>query len=380
MAADAIGRAGARQPPHDDSRDMPQGYCMTSTAGTISNLDLPQVAPIDRAADAALRARIDGKAKPPGSLGRIEALALQLGLIRQPQPLCADSCTLLVFAGDHGLTEEGVSRYPSAVTVAMVKTFLAGRASANAFAAATGATLCVIDAGVAADLPPHPALIAAKIRRGTANAAREPAMAPDEAKAALARGSAIAVDAIVAGADVIAIGEMGIGNTASAALLAHRLAPAPLNDCIGIGAGQDDAGMARKRAALQRAAARTDVTAPLDVLGEFGGLEIAMMAGAVIGAASRRRPVIVDGFISSAAALVAVRLCPAARDYCIFAHRSAERGHGIVLDALAATPLLDLDLRLGEGTGALLACPLLRAAARLVTDVASLDDVLAGTI
>ena len=138
--------------------------------------------------------------------------------------------------------------------------------------------------------------------------------------------------------------------------------------------------MARKRAALQRAAARTDVTAPLDVLGEFGGLEIAMMAGAVIGAASRRRPVIVDGFISSVAALVAVRLCPAARDYCIFAHRSAERGHGIVLDALAATPLLDLDLRLGEGTGALLACPLLRAAARLVTDVACLDDVLAGTI
>jgi nicotinate-nucleotide--dimethylbenzimidazole phosphoribosyltransferase len=327
-----------------------------------------------------LRARIDGKAKPPGSLGRIEDLALQLALIRYPHVPRADNCPLLVFAGDHGLTDEGVSQYPSAVTVAMVKTFLAGRASANAFAAATGATIRVIDAGVAAELPPHPMLVAAKIRPGTANAAREPAMTLDEARAALARGSDLAIDAIAAGADVVAIGEMGIGNTASAALLAHRLAPAPLDDCIGVGAGQDDGGMARKRAALQRAAARTGVTAPFEVLAEFGGLEIAMMAGAVIGAASQRRPVIVDGFISTVAALIAIRLCPAARDCCIFAHRSAERGHGLVLDALGAAPLLDLGMRLGEGTGALLAFPLVRAAARLLTDVASLDDVLAGAV
>jgi nicotinate-nucleotide--dimethylbenzimidazole phosphoribosyltransferase len=173
---------------------------------------------------------------------------------------------------------------------------------------------------------------------------------------------------------------MGIGNTASAALLAHRLAPAPLDDCIGVGAGQSDEGLARKRAVLAQAAARSDATAPLDVLAEFGGFEIAMMAGAVIGAAASHRPVIVDGFISSAAALVAMRLCPAARDYCVFAHRSAERGHGLVLDAMQAAPLLDLGLRLGEGTGALLALPLLRAAARLLTDVASLDDVLSGAI
>jgi nicotinate-nucleotide--dimethylbenzimidazole phosphoribosyltransferase len=287
---------------------------------------------------------------------------------------------LLVFAGDHGLTHEGVSQYPSAVTVAMVKTFLAGRASANAFAVAAGAQIRVVDAGVAADLPRHPNLVAAKIRPGTANAAREPAMSRDEAVAALARGSELTIAEIDAGADVIAIGEMGIGNTASAALLAHRLAPAPLDDCIGVGAGQSNEGLARKRAALVRAAARSNATAPLDVLAEFGGFEIAMMAGAVIGAASQRRPVIVDGFISSAAALVAIRLCPAARDYCVFAHRSAERGHGIVLDAMQAKPLLDLGLRLGEGTGALLALPLLRAAARLLTDVASLDDVLSGAI
>jgi nicotinate-nucleotide--dimethylbenzimidazole phosphoribosyltransferase len=340
----------------------------------------PAVAPVDRADEAALRAQIDGKAKPPGSLGRIEGLAIQLGLMHRPEVPRAETCTLMVFAGDHGLTQEGVSQYPAEVTVAMVRTFLAGRASANAFAAATGARLRVVDAGVAADLPPHPNLVDAKIRRGTANAAREPAMSRAEAIAALTRGCELAIAEIGEGAEVIAVGEMGIGNTASAALVAHRLCPAPLEACTGAGAGQDDDGMARKRAALARAAGRSVAQAPLDVLAEFGGLEIAMMAGAVIGAAARRRPVIVDGFIASAAALVAVRLCPAARDYCVFAHRSAERGHGLVLEAMQAEPLLDLNLRLGEGTGALLAWPLLRAAARLVTDVASLEDVLSGAI
>ena len=353
---------------------------MTSSALSVPQWLHPPVIPLDRSHEAALRGRIDGKAKPPGSLGRIEDLAVQLGLIWQPSEPRAENSVLLVFAGDHGLTQEGVSQYPSAVTVAMVKTFLAGRASANAFAAAAGAQSRVVDAGVAAELPPHPNLVAAKIRLDTANAAREPAMSHDEAIAALTRGCELTIAEIEAGADVIAIGEMGIGNTASAALLAHRLAPAPLDDCIGVGAGQSNEGLARKRVALVRAAARSNATAPLDVLAEFGGFEIAMMAGAVIGAASQRRPVIVDGFISSAAALVAIRLCPAARDYCVFAHRSAERGHGIVLDAMQAKPLLDLGLRLGEGTGALLALPLLRAAARLLTDVASLDDVLSGAI
>jgi len=340
----------------------------------------PPVAPLDRSHEAALRARIDGKAKPPGSLGRIEDLAVQLGMIWQPSEPRAENGVLMVFAGDHGLTQEGVSQYPSDVTVAMVKTFLAGRASANAFSAATGAQIRVIDAGVAADLPAHPNLTAAKIRPGTANAAREPAMTHDEAIAALTRGCELAIAEIEAGADVLAIGEMGIGNTASAALIAHRLAPAPLDECIGVGAGQSNEGLARKRDALVRASARSGASTPLDVLAEFGGLEIAMMAGAVIGGASQRRPMIVDGFISSAAALAAIRLCPAARDFCIFAHRSAERGHGIVLDAMGATPLLDLGMRLGEGTGALLALPLLRASARLLTDVASLDDVLSGAI
>jgi nicotinate-nucleotide--dimethylbenzimidazole phosphoribosyltransferase len=336
----------------------------------------PRIQPVDRALEPALRARVDGKAKPPGSLGRIEDLAVQLGLIRNSLAPKVERVVLLVFAGDHGLTEEGVSRYPASVTAAMVATFLAGRASVNAFAAAAGVEVRVVDAGVAADLPAHPDLIAAKIRAGTRNATREPALTRMEVDTALARGAELAASAIMAGADAIAIGEMGIGNTASAALIMHRLAPAALDECVGAGAGQDEAGMARKRAALARAASRSAATHPHEVLSEFGGCEIVMMAGAVLGAAAQRRPILVDGFIASAAALAAIRLEGAARDYCVFAHRSAERGHARLLEAVDAQPLLALDMRLGEGTGAVLAAPLLRAAARLLSDVADLSEVV----
>ncbi len=329
---------------------------------------------------ARLRAVIAAKATPAGALGRIEDLAIQLGAIWHPEAPRASRAALIVFAGDHGLVAEGVSRYPAEVTAAMVRTFLAGRASANAFAAAVGADMLVVDAGVAADIAPHAALIDAKIARGTRNAAKEPAMTQRQAQRCLAAGAAIAGERLGAGADMLALGEMGIGNTASSALIVHRLAPAPLDLCIGEGAGQDEQGMTRKRAVLRRAAARSAATEPLAVLAEFGGFEIGMMAGAVLEAAARRRPVIVDGFIATAAALIAIRLQPFARDYCVFAHRSAERGHALALQALDAAPLLDLGLRLGEGTGALLAVPLLRAAARLLTDVASLDEVLAGRL
>lgn len=340
-------------------------------------MTLPAVPWLDRTDEAALRALIDGKAKPPGALGRIEDLAVQLALIAgRPDPT-ADRAELLVFGADHGLTEAGVSAYPSSVTAAMVRTLLAGGACANAFARAVGAALTVVDAGVDADLEPHPGLIDAKVRRGTRNAVTGPAMTPDELDQALANGAAIAAD-VATRADVLLLGEIGIGNSASAALLLHRLGPAPLADCVGLGAGHDAAGLARKRAALDLAAARTDADAPLEVLAEFGGLEIAMMAGAAIGAAAARRPVVIDGFIGGAAALAAIRLRPAVRDYCVFSHRSAETGHALMLEAMDARPLLDLDLRLGEGTGALLAVPLLRAACGLLSGVASLDDVLAG--
>ena len=336
------------------------------------------IAPVDAALEPLLRAQLDGKAKPPGSLGRIEDLAVRIGLIQNRLDPRIARTDLYVFAGDHGLTHEGVSAYPSSVTAAMVGLYLSGRSSVSAFAKATDVRVHVVDAGVDADLPAHLDLIAAKIRRGTRNAAREAAMTQDEAQAALAKGFEIARAAATDGADVIALGEMGIGNTSSAALIMHRLAPAPLDDCVGQGTGHGAEGMARKRAGIALAAQRSDATEPLAVLTQFGGYEIAMMAGAVLGAASMRRVALIDGFISTAAALVAVRLVPAALDYCVFAHGSAERGHALMLQALGARPRLDLDLRLGEGTGTALAAPLLAAAANLLTDVADLAEVLAG--
>ena len=350
---------------------------MTQTAPMFSP---PAIAPLDPELTARLRAKVDGLAKPPGSLGRLEDLAVRIGAIQGRVDPRIGGVRAYVFAGDHGLNAEGVSAYPSAVTAAMVATFLAGKASVNALAGACDVELWVVDAGVDADLPAHPALIDAKVRRGSRNAAAEPALTAGEVAEALARGAGLAATAAQDGIDALIPGEMGIGNTASAALILHRLAPAPLEACIGRGAGHDAAGLARKTAVLRRAAARADATAPLEVLAEFGGLEIAMMAGLVLGAAAHRRLVLVDGFISSVAALAAIRLVPAARDYCVFAHASAERGHAVLTQALEAQPLLDLGLRLGEGSGAVLAAPIARAAAALLREVASLDDVLAGRL
>jgi len=349
---------------------------MTTAQARLSEWTAPALPSLDPALRRALRQAVDGKAKPPGSLGRLEALAVQIGLIQGRMDPRIGAATVLVFAADHGLNAEGVSAYPSAVTAAMVGMFLSGRATVSAFAAATDVQVKVVDAGVDGDLAPSDALVDAKIGRGTANAAREPAMTRKACAAALDRGFAIAQAAAREGADAIALGEMGIGNTASASLLLHRLGPAPLDACMGAGAGHDAEGLARKAGVLKRAAARTDASAPLEVLRQFGGYEIAMMAGAALGAAALRRPVVVDGFIATAAALVAIRLQPALRDYCIFAHCSAERGHRLMLEILGAEPLLDLNLRLGEGTGAVLAMPLLRAAARVLTDMADLAEVM----
>jgi len=338
--------------------------------------DLLTVPALDGALQGALKQALDGKAKPPGALGRVEELAVRLGLIQGQLRPSAARPVLLVFAGDHGLTGSGVAAFPSGVTVAMVDTLLAGKASANAFARVTGVEVRVIDAGVAADLSDRQGLVHAKIAPGTKDASLEPAMTSAQAEAALSAGARVAADAIADGADLIALGEMGIGNSAAAALLMHRLAPAPLDDCVGQGAGHSLEGMARKRAVLARAAARSDAKEPLEVLTQFGGFEIAMMAGALLGAARARVPVMVDGFIGSAAALLAVRLAPNARDYCLFAHASAEAGHRLMLEALDAQPLMHLDMRLGEGTGALLAVPLVRAACVLLAEVAELADVL----
>jgi nicotinate-nucleotide--dimethylbenzimidazole phosphoribosyltransferase len=344
------------------------------------SFSVPFIAPLDPELGARLKALVDGKAKPPGALGRLETLAVQIGQVQGRIDPRVERVRAYVFAGDHGLNAEGVSAYPSAVTAAMVATFLAGKASVNALGRACGVEVKVVDAGVDAELPAHPELLDRKVRRGTRNAAVEPALTVEELTAALRAGVLLARLAAAEGVDALVLGEMGIGNSASAALLMHRLAPAPLDDCIGAGAGHDAEGLARKAAVLARAAARSDAAEAFEVLRQFGGLEIAMMAGAVLGAAAERRVVVVDGFISSAAALAAIRLEPAARDYCVFAHASAERGHARLLDAIGAEPLLQLGMRLGEGSGGVLAAPILRAAARMASEVASLDDVLSGRL
>ena len=340
----------------------------------------PFIPPLDRELGGRVQARLDGLAKPPGSLGRLEALAVRLALIQGREEPSVRRVAAYVFAGDHGLNAEGVSAYPSAVTAAMVATFLAGRASVSALARACDVEVRVVDAGVDAELAPHPLLIDAKVRRATRNAAVEPAMTAAETQAALERGAALAQAAIGGGVDALILGEMGIGNTASAALLMHRLLPAPLDACVGAGAGHTPEGLAHKLAVVTGAASRSPAADPFEVLCEWGGLEIAMMAGAALGAASARGVVVVDGFISTAAALVAERLAPDVRGYLVHAHRGAERGHAGLLAGVGAEPLLDLGLRLGEGSGGVLAAPLLRAAARLVTETASLDDVLAGRL
>jgi nicotinate-nucleotide--dimethylbenzimidazole phosphoribosyltransferase len=337
----------------------------------------PTLPALDSKLAARLRARIDGKAKPLGSLGRVEDLAVQIGMIQNTEAPRVELMEAYVFAGDHGLNAEGVSAYPSAVTAAMVATFLAGRASVNALSDACGVEVIVVDAGVDAIFPAHLRLIDAKVRRGSRNAAVEPALTPSEVETALTRGGEIAT---ASRAEVLVLGEMGIGNSASAALIMHRLAPAPLEDCVGAGAGHDAAGLERKRAVLERAAARTSAREPLEVLAEFGGLEIAMMAGAFLGGADAGKVMVADGFISSAAALAACRLAPGLTERLVFAHVSAERGHRGLMEAIGVRPLFDLGMRLGEGSGGVLIAPVLRAAARLMSETASLEDVLAGRV
>lgn len=322
--------------------------------------------------EAPLRAKIDGKTKPQGALGRIEALAAQAARVQGTLAPRMATCQLTIFAADHGLALEGVSAFPQAVTRQMVLNFLGGGAAANVFARGVGASLRVVDAGVAGGALAAPDLLDRRMGEGTASALRGPAMTPEVCAAAVAAGRLLGADGDW---DAVAFGEMGIGNTASAALVAHKLTGLPLDLLVGRGTGLDDDGLARKRDILGQVAALTPARLdPMAALAAVGGFEIAMMAGAMLGAAGARRVVLVDGFIAGAAALAAVGLEPQAAGALVFAHRSAERGHGAVLEALGAAPLLDLGLRLGEGTGALLAWPLVRAAAAMLNEMASFES------
>ena len=333
-----------------------------------------QIAHPDTGLTAALQHKIDLKTKPQGALGMLERLALQIGLIQQSLSPALGNPQMLVFAGDHGAAKAGVSAYPQDVTWQMVENFLAGGAAINVFAKHNGLGLRVIDAGVAHDFGARDGLVDAKVGPGTRNYIEEPAMSAHECAAALVKGAEIARKLADEGCNVLGFGEMGIGNTASASLITHTLTGALLEDCVGRGTGLDDAGLARKRDLLAQAVARAALPAdadPMNVLAEFGGFEIVMMAGAMLGAAERGMTLLIDGFIVTSALLVASRIAPAIRDYCVFCHRSAEPGHLAQLAELHADPLIDLGLRLGEGTGAALAWPLVSAAVAFLNEMAS---------
>jgi nicotinate-nucleotide--dimethylbenzimidazole phosphoribosyltransferase len=333
------------------------------------------IRPVDPALRTSVQTAIDLKTKPPGSLGRIEALALQMALAQSTGSPVADPVRLFIFAGDHGIVAEGVSAWPQEVTAQMVLNFLAGGAASTVFARTNGAEVTVVDAGVVTELADAPGLVRAGIRKGTRNAAVEDALTADEVDRALDFGAGLASEAVADGAKVIALGEMGIGNTSAATLVAHAVAGVDLGVLTGPGAGLDAHGVDRKLEVLARAAARRPgPLAPMDALAAFGGLEIAAMAGALIGAASAGAVVLVDGFIATAAALAALAARPEAMPYCVFAHRSKEPGHVRLLDWLKVEPLIDLDLRLGEGTGALLALPLLRSACAMLNEMATFES------
>lgn len=325
---------------------------------------------------AALQRKIDQKTKPPGSLGRLEDLALRLGLIQSSPAPGLRRPHVMVCAGDHGAALAGVSPYPQDVTWQMVENFLAGGAAINVLARQAGIELMVVDAGVNHDFGPRPGLVDAKVAHGTASYLDGAAMSPGQCRTALERGAALAERLAADGCNVLGFGDMGIGNTASASLITHAITGRALADCVGRGAGHDEAGLARKQALLAGALERWQDRSsdPLQVLARFGGFEIAMLCGAMLAAAQAKMALLIDGFIVTSALLVAHGLHPEILDYCFFAHCSEEQGHRGQLQHLGASPLLDLGLRLGEGTGAALAYPLLAAACAFLDGMASFES------
>jgi len=338
---------------------------MSFTLPTIPDLN-------DAALTERLQHKIDQKTKPLGSLGRLETLALRLGQILGSELPELRAPQMVVFAGDHGLAARGVSAYPSDVTWQMVENFLAGGACVSVIARQHGIALTVVDCGVRHDFAPRDGLLIRKVAPGTADSAAGPAMTAAQCDQALANGAEL-VKGLPGNA--LLLGEMGIGNTSAASLLLARLAELDIADCTGAGTGLDSAAIARKTAVLREVLLKhPDARAPLDALAAFGGFEIATMVGAVLQAAAERRVIVVDGFIASSAVLVASLLAPQVLQRCVFAHRSGERGHALMLLQMHAEPLLDLGLRLGEGSGGALAWPLLESACRMLREMASFES------
>jgi nicotinate-nucleotide--dimethylbenzimidazole phosphoribosyltransferase len=339
-------------------------------------LQLCSIPAIDITAQAATRARHATLTKPPGSLGRLEDLGIQLAGISGKLRPSLTRKTAFVIAANHGVAAEGVSAYPAKVTIQMIRNFLRGGAAINVLAKQAGARVSVVDVGVAEDLEPQPGLIIRKIAYGTRNLAKEPAMTRQQAEAAIQVGLELAHDESTRGVDLIATGEMGIGNTTPAAAIIATLTGVPVARVTGRGTGVDTPTLARKVILLEHALDfhRPDPRDPLDVLSKVGGLEIGALTGLILGAASRRVPVVLDGFIASAAALLAAALLPEVLPFLLAGHQSAEPGHAVALTHLHLSPLLDLGLRLGEGTGAVLAFHVLEAAARVLDEMATFEE------
>ena len=323
--------------------------------------------------DAAIEHAINTKTKPLGSLGQIESIAAQIAKVQQTLTPTLSGGSLVLFAGDHGAAAHGISAYPQLVTRQMVLNFLQGGAAANVFCNELGLDFKVVDTGVVGGpFDAHPTLVSNRLGEGTENYLETPAMDTATLDKALSDGRAIGADA---SGDAVAFGEMGIGNTSSAALLAHKLTGVDLKTLVGPGTGLDEAGVNNKLTLLSQAATRTGPTLDAHTaLTEYGGFEIAMMCGAMLGAAEAGKVVLVDGFIATAAALCATRLQGAFAHYAIYCHRSAEPGHTAVLADLNVTPILDIGLRLGEGSGAALAWPLVRSAVAMLNNMASFDS------
>jgi nicotinate-nucleotide--dimethylbenzimidazole phosphoribosyltransferase len=339
-----------------------------------SGLGFDAVPPADEAIRSAALRRLDSLTKPLGALGNLEPLAAQACAVQRTVEPTIVHPVAVVFAADHGVADRGVSAYPRAVTEQMVKNFLGGGAAISVLARLQGIELWIVDAGVDGDCGSHPRLIDAKVRRGTRDFVEQPAMTEKECTQALHRGRAVLDQVIPAGGNTLLLGEMGIGNTAAAALLMHGLTSHPLADCVGRGTGLDDEGLKRKRATLAAAAARrTPPSDPVELLAEFGGYEIAMLVGALLGAAARRMLILVDGFTVTVAAALAARIDENVLDYCVFGHCSAEHAHRALLADLKVQPLLDIGMRLGEGSGAAVALPLVRAALGLFTQMATFE-------
>ena len=346
----------------------PRGELESRVDALVARVEEPDPVWRDRA-----WARLDSLTKPPRSLGRLEELAAALALAQGTERPLAEPAAIVVFAGDHGVTAEGVSPYPQDVTAQMVATFASGGAAVNQLAVWAGARLMVVDVGVATDTSSYPDVIQAKVRPGTANLALGPAMSREQAAQAMLVGAEVAERLAAEGVRVFGAGEMGIGNSTSAAALVAVLTGGLPADVTGRGTGLDDEGLSRKVAVIERGLAANRVTAAdaLGALAALGGLEIAGMAGLMLGSAAAGACTVADGFISSAAALVALGLCPAARARVFASHVSAEPGHRLALEALDLDPVLDLDMRLGEGTGAALAIGLMRAACDVMNGMAT---------